>query len=188
MAAPASVTIKDLSGTFYMNKTLSDDPDPVLALQGVSWITRSLISLATVYLNVKQYKDDAGVVHIDIDQVTTGGLQGTTELRTLDWEKREHEDHIFGKLHGQTRFINTDAIEDAYLKEGWLEGDEEKGGPEGELHIQSHVEAVAGWTADMIWGFAEIDGERRYTRRVVVTKGDQVLKVRLIYDYYVQAE
>lgn len=188
MAAPASVTIKDLSGTFYMNKTLSDDPDAVLTLQGVSWITRSVLSLATVYLDVKQYKDDTGVVHIDIVQTVTGGLQGTTELRTLDWAKREHEDHIFGKLHGQTRFINTDDLEDPFLKEGWLEGDEEKGGPEGELHIQSHVEAEAGWTADMIWGFAEIDGERRYTRRVVVTKGNQVLKVRLIYDYYVQAE
>lgn len=154
----------------------------------MSWLTRTAISLATIYLNIKQYKDDAGVVHIDIEQTTTGGLQGTTELRTLDWEKRKHEDYIFGKVQGQTRFVNSDAVDDAYLKEGWLEDDAEKGGPAGELHIQSHVEAEAGWTVDMLWGFAEIDGERRYTRRVVVTKGNQVLKARLVYEYYVQAE
>ena len=170
------------------NKSLSDDPDPVLALQGVSWLTRTAISLATVYLNIKQYTDDAGVVHVDIEQTTTGGLQGTTELRTLNWEEHEHEDHIFGKLTGKTRFVATEAIEEPYLKEGWLEGEEEKGGPAGETHIESSVVADAGWTANMIWGFADIDGERRYTRRIVVKKGDQELKVRLVYEYYVQEE
>jgi hypothetical protein len=128
------------------------------------------------------------VVHIDIEQTTTGGLQGTTELRTLDWEQREHEDHIFGKLQGRTRFISADAIEDPYQKDGWLEGEEETGGPAGESHVESDVVADAGWTANQIWGFAEINGERRYTRRVVVKKGDEVLKIRLVYEYYVQAE
>jgi hypothetical protein len=144
--------------------------------------------LATVYLNIKQYTDEAGVVHIDIEQTTTGGLQGTTELRTLDWVSHEHEDHIFGKLSGKTRFIAADAIEDAFLKEGWLEGDEEKGGPAGETHIESAVVADAGWSASMIWGFADIDGERRYVRRVVVKKGSQELKARLVYEHYVQEE
>jgi hypothetical protein len=142
--------------------------------------------LATLYLEVKQYTDEAGVVHIDIEQTTTGGLKGTTELRTLDWEEREHEDHIFGKVKGQTRWIATDAIETPFLKEGWLEGEEEKGGPAGETHIESYVVADAGWTATQIWGFAEIDGERRYTRRVSVKKGDQEIQVRLVYEYYVQ--
>lgn len=127
-------------------------------------------------------------MHVDIEQTTTGGLQGTSELRTLNWEEHEHEDYIFGKVRGKTRFVGNDGIADAYLTEGWLEGEEEKGGPAGEFHIESDVVADAGWNANMIWGFAEIDGERRYTRRIVIKKGEQVLKVRLVYDYYVPEE
>lgn len=32
MAAPATVTLQNLSGKFVMNKTLSDPTDPVLSL------------------------------------------------------------------------------------------------------------------------------------------------------------
>ena len=42
MAAPPEVTIGDLSGQFIMNKTLSDDTDAVLALQGISWWKRKV--------------------------------------------------------------------------------------------------------------------------------------------------
>ena len=40
-----------------------------------------------------------------------------------------------------------------------------------------------GWTADQIWGFEEIKGERRYVRHVVVRKGDDWKLARLVYDY-----
>jgi len=65
-----------------------------------------------------------------------------------------------------------------------LEGEEEKAGPNGELFIESWVtNEEKGWTGDQIWGFAIVDGKRYYTRRVVVTKGDTALKVRMVYDY-----
>lgn len=41
--------------------------------------------MATITLAVKQYRDDDGVEHIDIEQTATGGIKGTTENRTLDW-------------------------------------------------------------------------------------------------------
>ncbi len=52
-------------------------------------------------------------------------------------------------------------------------------------HVQSWVVNVdgGGWTAEQNWGFEEINGERRYTRRVVVWKGDHLQKARLVYDY-----
>ena len=34
--------------TCYENKSLSDDIDPMLALQGLSWLTRTAIRYATV--------------------------------------------------------------------------------------------------------------------------------------------
>ena len=74
-------------------------------------------------------------------------------------------------------------IDDSFLKEGWLESEEEAGGPNGEKHVQSYVEADKGWTGNQIWGFAIIDGKRYYTRRVVIAKGKEVLKVRLVYNW-----
>jgi hypothetical protein len=54
---------------------------------------------------------------------------------------------------------------------------------EDELVQSWAVSQGGGWTAEQVWGFEEIDGERFYTRRVVVRKGDEVERVRLVYDY-----
>jgi len=184
MAAPPEITIKDLSGQWVMNKTLSDDTDAVLALQGIGWFTRKAISLATVTLHVKQYTAEDSIVHIDIEQTATGGIKGTSEHRTLDWTERSHTDHIFGNLTGKTRFLSLSHPEltDSFLKDGWLEDAAE--GEEGERHVESFVvNSEKGWSAVQIWGFAVIEGARRYVRRVVVTKGSEVMKTRLVYDW-----
>lgn len=150
----------------------------------MSWFTRKAISLATVYLAIKQYTDDEGKTHIDIDQTATGGIKGTAELRTLDWTNRTHVDHIFGELEAKSRWTELDVVTDEFLKAEWLTGDEEKGGPKGEKFVQNYVvNASSGWTGEQIWGFAIIDGTRYYTRRVVIIKGDTTLKVRLVYDF-----
>lgn len=69
---------------------------------------------------------ETGVTHIDIKQTATGGIKGTTELRTLDWQVREHTDHIFGTLESRCRWVDIDADEtavpDEFLKQGWLKG------------------------------------------------------------------
>jgi len=187
MAAPAEITLKDLSGQWVLDKTLSDDTDPILQLQGVGYLTRKAIAWATITLHVKQYSE-AGVVHIDIDQTATGGIKGTTELRVLNWSEKSHKDHLFGEVKGRSRWTDVgaegwDAL-DSYLKEGWLTGDSEKSGPNGEVHVQSWVENTKdGWIANQIWGFIEIEGTRYYARRVVVTKGDKALKVRMVYKW-----
>ncbi|CAL3964032.1 unnamed protein product [Diplocarpon coronariae] len=184
MAAPAEQTLKDLSGQWVMNKTLSDDTDAILALQGIGWLTRKAIGLATVTLHAKQYVDDSSITHVDIEQTATGGMKGTTELRILDWTERLHNDHVFGNVCGKNRWSSFQEIDDAFLKDGWLEGEEEVAGPNGEKHIESWVKNEdKGWTAQQIWGFAIIDGKRYYARRVVVQKGDKTLKARLVYNW-----
>ncbi|KAJ9648590.1 hypothetical protein H2199_001445 [Coniosporium tulheliwenetii] len=183
MAAPETASLKDLNGKWVMNKTLSDETDSVLALQGVGWLTRKAIALATITLHTKEYVDDASVTHIDIDQTATGGIKGTSEQRVLDNQFREHTDHIFGELKGRSRWFKLSALDESdydekYLKEGW-----EKAIVDGEA-IESFVEnGKAGWTARQIWGFMEVKGDRRYVRNVVVVKGDQVKRRRLVYDW-----
>lgn len=158
----------------------------MLALQGVGWLKRTAIGLATVTLVIKQYHAD-GTEHIDIASTATGGIKGTDEERILDWTARPHEDHVFGALSGKSRWIDDKGAEwdalDAFLKEEWLD---ERVGPNGENVIQNHVvNQKSGWEASQIWGFSLINGARYYTRRVIVSKldGSEVLKVRLIYDW-----
>lgn len=178
------------------NKTLSDSTDPVLTLQGIGWLTRKAIGLATVTQHLKQYpttgKDGQPTTQLDMDQFATGGLKGTSEKRTLDWQFGEHTDHLFGTMKGRTRYSTLKALieeskgqgvveEDAkYLIEGWLKETED-----GEI-VESFVDNDASkWTGWQIWGFAEINGERKLTRRFAIRKKDkdQVVRVRLVYDW-----
>ena len=149
--------------------------------------------MATLTLHIKQFvappsppADPASppVTHVEIEQTGTGGMKGTTEKRCLDYEFRDHKDWLFGHVKGQSKWMTADEITDDYLKSGWLEGDEEKGGPNGETHLISHVESYdAGWTATQIWGFKTIDGVRKYVRNVVIAKGAERVELQLVYDF-----
>jgi hypothetical protein len=183
------------------NKTLSDSPDPVLALQGVGWLTRKAIGLATVTQHLKQSpttgEDGKPTTQIDIEQFATAGVKGSTEKRTLDWQYRGHTDWLFGTLQGRSRYNTLNAIleeskgkgieeEDAkYLAEGWLKETEE-----GEI-VESFVDNDgAKWTGWQVWGFAEINGERRMTRRFAIRRknADEVVRIRLTYDWVGELE
>ncbi|KAF2459804.1 hypothetical protein BDY21DRAFT_299125 [Lineolata rhizophorae] len=198
MAAPESVTINDLTGKWVINKSLSGDTDAVLALQGMGWLMRQTLKLATVTVGLRQYADSAGVTHVDAAQTLTGGIPGTTERRVLDWRWREHADHIFGELRGRSRFcdLGRDLGDGAagpeedreFLRAGW--GREMRA--EGGKAIESFVEnEKAGWTGWQVWGFEDDvkangedgPGERRYVRHVVVRKGEEAVRIKMIYDY-----
>jgi hypothetical protein len=144
-------------------------------------------------LTIKEYKQD-DIYHIDITSVASG-LSTTQENRTLDWTEREHSDRIFGKCRGKSRLWKTGDFkmegpgseEDAVflqahkLKDGQTDSkflDDE--------HVQSfvtNIDHAGGWQAEMIWGFEEINGERRYTRRIVVWKNAEFRRARVVYDY-----
>lgn len=187
-SAPPSQTKK-----YQQNKSQSSNIEPGLALQGIGWVTRKAVSMATLTLHVKQFvappsppADPANppATHIEIEQTGTGGMKGTTEKRCLDYTFREHSDWLFGRVKGQSKWLTPDDISDPFLKSGWLEGDEEKGGPNGETHIISHVESLeSGWTATQIWGFKLIDGVRKYCRNVVIAKGSERVELQLVYDF-----
>jgi hypothetical protein len=75
---------------------------------------------------------DDGKYFIDIDQLATGGVKGTTEKRTLDWTFRDHSDWLFGNLRGKSRWTTfKELLEESkgkgveeedikWLTEGWL--------------------------------------------------------------------
>ncbi|KAF8917693.1 hypothetical protein CPB85DRAFT_179349 [Mucidula mucida] len=185
MSVPEGFSILDITGTFTMNKTLSDDTDEVLRLQGVGWAKRRVISYATITLYIKHYKDDEGIEHVDIDQKLTGGIPGTTENRTLIWKERHNEDHLFGPVIGKSRRVKVEELgEEEWLKTGWSEDTIEHG------VIQAYAEsdtAKSGttWIANQTWGVEVLNGERRYIRHLHFTgPGGEDIRAKLVYDYY----
>ncbi|KAI9792529.1 MAG: hypothetical protein M1816_002049 [Peltula sp. TS41687] len=194
MASPPSTTLSNLSGTWTMNKSLSSDIQPALSLQGVSWFLRRAISLATITLHTRQYDDPAPPhsTHIDIEQTATGGIKGTTELRTLDGQIRDHTDYVFGTVQGRSRWVGLGEVEDAWLRGAgagdtgkppgtWLMGDgDTKDGRLVSVWVKSEPK---GWVAEQVWGFQNIEGKRCHVRLVVVTKGEERKELRLVYDF-----
>ncbi|KAH7137192.1 hypothetical protein B0J13DRAFT_559154 [Dactylonectria estremocensis] len=148
-------------------------------------MTRKAIGLATITLEVNQYQAPPKppntstdvFTHIDIVQ-SASGLSSTNENRCADDTFRDNTDWLFGAVKGRSLFVSQDEIDDEYLKTGWLiEG-------EGKTLYKSYVESQDnGWIATQIWGFENINGERRYSRHVVVTKGDKRVQIRMVYDY-----
>ncbi|KAL2685080.1 hypothetical protein Neosp_006175 [[Neocosmospora] mangrovei] len=187
MAAPAEKTITDLNGKWLLNKTLSDSSEPILSLQGIGYLTRKGINLATITLDINQYQAPPKppntstdvFTHVDIVQ-SASGLTSTKENRCLDETFREHSDWLFGNVKGNSKFVPLDEIEDDFLKQGWL--------PDQPKFIRSYVESQGnGWIATQIWGFEEVKGERRYVRHVLVTKGSERVTAKLVYDYQPEA-
>ena len=71
----------------------------------MSWFIRKASAFTTVTLTVKQYTDDKGATHIDIGQRATGGIGNWTEDRTLDWQTRESDNHLWGPISGRSRWL-----------------------------------------------------------------------------------
>ncbi|KAF4452420.1 hypothetical protein FALBO_16173 [Fusarium albosuccineum] len=184
MAAPAEKTINDLNGQWILNKKLSDSSEPILALQGIGFLIRKSVNLATISLDINQYQAPPKApntstdtfTHIDITQ-SASGLTNTHENRCADETFREHSDWLFGSVKAKSKFITLDELDDDFLKQGWL--------VEGDGHfLMSYAESQDnGWVATQVWGFEEINGERRYVRHVRVTKGSERVTAKLIYDY-----
>ncbi|KAH8701810.1 hypothetical protein BGW36DRAFT_355963 [Talaromyces proteolyticus] len=121
MAAPESVTIENLTGTWTLDSKLSADADPLLSLQGIGWIVRKGIKLATVTIKLKQFvgknpQGDNEVLQLTIGQSTGTGLGSTTENRLFDGTETSHEDHIFGKTLTTSKLIGGSASSDGKIR------------------------------------------------------------------------
>lgn len=178
------------------NKSLSDAFDPVLSLQGIGWLTRKALGAATITQSLRQTpttgEDGQPTTQIIIDQTITGGLKGSTENRTLDWHIRGHTDWLFGTLQGRSRYNTLAKIAEESKAQGTVEEDVKhvtggwlKETEEGEV-VETFVDNEGNkWTGWQVWGFADIGGERKFTRRIVVRRKDkdEAIRVRLVYDY-----
>lgn len=54
---------------------------------------------------------------------------------------------------------------------------------DGEVIVAENESCTDTWTAVQVYGFIEVEGQRKHARRTVAKKGKQVEKITLIYDY-----
>lgn len=124
--------------------------EDILRIQGVPWVLRKAITLATVTLSIKHHSDKWGLERIEVVNTLTGGIPGNTELSVLDWTDRSHEDHVFGKVLGRAKRVDlADTVEDPYLKEGWSVSQGETEGGVLLFYDESVVENRR-WTAEQV--------------------------------------
>ncbi|KAH0838194.1 hypothetical protein J3R83DRAFT_6446 [Lanmaoa asiatica] len=185
MAAPPNVTTKAMGGKFLMNKALSDSTEEILHLQGLSWFTRRAIAMFSLTLAIKHTTDEAGIEHIDIDQTLSGGIPGTSENRILDWHERDEDDDVFGAVTGKARRIPVEDITDEFLKKDWTQDTIDH-----DIVLTDSWSTPSRnrytWRAVQTWGFAMVNGERRYVRHTTFTstrKQDGPIHTRFVYDY-----
>ncbi|KAF2858793.1 hypothetical protein K470DRAFT_265820 [Piedraia hortae CBS 480.64] len=177
MAVPANITTKNLNGTFVMNKQLSDSSTNTLKLQNVGMLVRQAANYSTITVQLKQYTDDKGVEHLDQTQTSTGGITSHEE-RYINGELLDAENNIWGKVQGKTRYAKVSELDDAFLKEGWSQDC-----LDGEVIVGWTQSKSNDWESTLVYGFAEINGERRHVRRVVTKKKGKEDKIKLVYDW-----
>lgn len=140
-------------------------------------------------MHVVEWSDDDGTTHIHIEQTATGGIKGETEIRKLDWSAVPHNSGIFGETSSRSRWTGVGSRVESggggslhpWLTEGWLKEDTSGDGND---YIQNWVvNEKIGWTAEQIWGFAVLDGQRYQVRKFLVKNKEQEAKARMVYDW-----
>ncbi|ATZ46577.1 hypothetical protein BCIN_01g11470 [Botrytis cinerea B05.10] len=177
-AVPPTVTVDNISGRWSMNLQLSDSYDSILKIQGVNWLTRKVLNVGTISLKITQTISPLdSLTHLDIESKSGAGLPGSVENRILNDETRSKKHPLFGNVVGRTRWAELSDLPSKYLGEGWEEGTKKV-----VLMTTEHTDIGATtWQAGGIE--KEMNGERRYVRRVEVRKGEEVLMARIVYDY-----
>ncbi|KAK2463834.1 hypothetical protein APHAL10511_004139 [Amanita phalloides] len=120
------------------------------------------------------------------EYTTTGGLATTTEVRALVWTEAEHEDVVFGSVLAKARRCSEEEVnsevKEPFLAQGWTAETHKYG------LIQSYIRSNTRksgftWSANEVWGVEEINGRKRFTRRIHFTAQRKVITARLVYDY-----
>lgn len=140
---------------------------------------------------------------IEITSVVSRGFPGagSTEKMALDWSTWEKKDVLLGPYQGKmgwctaaelsteeeddgARFLRGTILKDGGGNNGGWCDDDGKAGEAEKSHVRMLLESSKnGWVAEHVWGFEIVDGQRRYTRRLVGRKGDRLEMARLVYDY-----
>jgi len=104
---------------------------------------RKAIAAAPVYLHIIMSEENSHTKY-NIDQKTTASIPAVNEEWITDWQMRDTEDRVMGKVIAKARWAALNGVEYSdFLAEGWLD--------EGAKQIEAFVESPGGgWTAHQV--------------------------------------
>ncbi|OAA53206.1 hypothetical protein ISF_08938 [Cordyceps fumosorosea ARSEF 2679] len=176
MAAPASITLHNLTGKWRMNASLSDPYDEMLKAQGVSWLWRKVLVKSGAELWITQTVE-GGVDRLVIQGKSSNGLPDSREDRILSGAWKELSFPIFGKIRGSTRWVKRGELPSAWLAEDMVLEDDQ-------VILMETIQLNINTVTKQANGFKSVNGERRYVRHVeVLNNKKDLIRVRLVYDY-----
>lgn len=188
MSVPASITTANgLSAKWVMNAKLSTPYEDVLSVQGVGFMKRKAITLATVTVNNTVSTNAAGVTEIE-SKSSASGIPGAQEHIIADGQEHKSNHEIYGQIITKARWVSVDeakAVDAGLVDLIVAESTDPATGKI--LLIESWADESAGnktgWHAHLTSGFKTVDGERRWVR-INSFKSKKVNKlVVLVYDY-----
>lgn len=188
MATPASFTGYLNPGKFVMRQDLSGNSDPILAAQGVGFLKRKTIGIATVTI-VNSSREENGVTIIK-SASSASGIPGAVEELYLGAGPKKSDHSVYGKIITDASPKKPEEIEEKYLTEGLLPESQDADGKI--LYVYSTSDKAAGnkyeWTGIVTSGFQNVvvngKSEKRWVRLNYFkdNKGFES-KIRLVYDY-----
>ncbi|KAK4148393.1 hypothetical protein C8A00DRAFT_39049 [Chaetomidium leptoderma] len=177
MATPAEVRPDKLNDQWDMNFDLSDNAEPMLRVQGVPWLLRKLLGWISVRVAMQTWTDaPTGLTHFAIEYKPPLGLPSSREERVFNFEGEELTVPMLGKLRVRMRWAAADKLDeiDPFLAKGF------DAGPN--IHMKTeHLDIDA--VTDQVFGFEEIGGTKYHARHIVVHRGGEVERTRLVYNY-----
>lgn len=139
---------------------------------------RKAASYATPRLTIiSSTRPEDNITCLEIHAVVIGS--GSTDKITLDWGTVDKTDALLGDYKAKMGWSTAAELTEDILKECI----KESGGAE-EKYMRILIESSReGMTGEHVWSFEEVDGLRRYVRRLAVRKGEKVVMAKIVYDY-----
>ncbi|KAE8421302.1 hypothetical protein BDV36DRAFT_292495 [Aspergillus pseudocaelatus] len=127
MASSKPLPLLNLAGNWVMSYTARYEIEGTLELtregiqQRLNWIIRRAFQHVTITFTITEYASIGAdcsplALHIDVVHTVTGGFNGTTEKRTLDWKVYTQKDYVFGTLSVRSRRIGGVEDEDGQVR------------------------------------------------------------------------
>ncbi|KAI0471726.1 hypothetical protein GGR56DRAFT_681980 [Xylariaceae sp. FL0804] len=182
MAAPNDSNILNVTGRWIPNRALSDPLDGCFALQGIPWTVRKVINFATLelqYVQETRTEDSAPFSFTFKQTVRPGGFDQHNRY-VIDSQKRTDTVPIFGEIAMHARYLEHGEVTQEQTLGNEIDHDD--GGRHAAL-LEVVESAHMGWVASTVWAFETINGQRRFCKYNIVTKGSQRATAKMVYDY-----
>lgn len=137
---------------------------------------------------IQQNPDTSSTTVIEIKQTVRPGGFDTANKYVLDGETRTDTVPMFGAMSMRAQYVGRAEASDILNASSSNMGKDLEtplgGDGEGRVGISEISQGVnTGWKTVAVWGFQRLDGERRFCKYCITTKGDQKAEARLVYDY-----